>query len=158
MKLVALPQSDTAQKNLISLLQNCLVSALDIAGQAKQAHWNVKGSNFIALHELFDKIHGEFMGFADMIAERIVILDGQAYGTSEVVATSSILKSYPLNISAQEDHIEALTIGMVDFSNQIRPAAKEAEDLGDSAAGDLFIEVLRETEKLTWFVRAHSNR
>jgi starvation-inducible DNA-binding protein len=42
---------------MVALLNARLADALDLAAQAKQAHWNVRGANFIALHELFDKLH-----------------------------------------------------------------------------------------------------
>ena len=42
---------------MINLLQMRLADALDLATQAKQAHWNVKGPHFMGLHELFDEVH-----------------------------------------------------------------------------------------------------
>jgi DNA-binding ferritin-like protein len=50
----SLPQSICLQS--VGLLNRNLASAIDLERQAKQAHWNVKGPNFIALHELFDKV------------------------------------------------------------------------------------------------------
>ena len=52
-------QNDLAEKvrrGAIDLLNQQLADALDVALQAKQAHWNVKGPNFIALHELFERV------------------------------------------------------------------------------------------------------
>jgi starvation-inducible DNA-binding protein len=50
----SLPQSIRLQS--VGLLNRNLASAIDLERQAKQAHWKVKGPNFIALHELFDKV------------------------------------------------------------------------------------------------------
>ncbi len=54
-------QNDLTEKvhrEAIELLNQQLADGLDLALQAKQAHWNVKGPNFIALHELFDGRRG----------------------------------------------------------------------------------------------------
>ncbi len=41
---------------VIKNLNQHLATLIDLKLQAKQAHWNVKGPQFIALHELFDKV------------------------------------------------------------------------------------------------------
>lgn len=48
--------SEDVKKSSIEVLQPLLASALDLKTQVKQAHWNVKGPSFIALHELFGKL------------------------------------------------------------------------------------------------------
>src|SRR5579862_6301655 len=65
---------------IIELLNARLADAIDLGAQTKHAHWNVKGPNFIALHELFDKIYSEVSEDVDMIAERIMQLGGSAHG------------------------------------------------------------------------------
>ena len=54
--------ADNTRKTSISLLQTALSSAIDLGLQCKQAHWNVKGPSFIALHELFDQLNTEVTG------------------------------------------------------------------------------------------------
>jgi len=61
-----------------SIIQPRLVDSIDLYTQVKQAHWNVRGKSFIALHELFDAIAGEVLEQTDMMAERITALGGQA--------------------------------------------------------------------------------
>jgi starvation-inducible DNA-binding protein len=56
---------------IIDILNRRLADATDLKSQAKQAHWNVKGANFIALHELFDEISTEVEAHIDEIAERV---------------------------------------------------------------------------------------
>ena len=67
-----------AREKLIGLLNQRLADAADLKSQAKQAHWNVKGANFIALHELFDQVSTEMDTHVDDIAERITTLGGTA--------------------------------------------------------------------------------
>jgi starvation-inducible DNA-binding protein len=45
---------DKVRGGVVGLLNQQLADALDLALQAKQARWNVKGPTFIALHELLD--------------------------------------------------------------------------------------------------------
>ena len=82
---------DNTRKAMINVLQKRLSDTIDLAAQAKQAHWNVKGPNFIALHELFDGLHGELTAHTDLIAERLVALGGQAYGMIQDAARQTSL-------------------------------------------------------------------
>src|SRR5438046_8121336 len=101
-------QNDLAEKvraGAIELLNQQLADALDLALQAKQAHWNVKGPSFIALHELFDTVVDEIVEHADDLAERAVELGGTAFGTARIAAKASRLPEYPLRISSGHDHV-----------------------------------------------------
>ena len=143
------------REQVITVLSARLADAVDLTAQAKQAHWNVKGPNFIALHELFDQIYGEMGGHADTIAERLVALGGQAHGTVGSVAEGSSLPEYPLEISAGADHVEALSTALAAFGKSVRAAIDEAAEFGDQDTADVFTEVSRAIDKSLWFVEAH---
>src|SRR6516162_2517326 len=100
--------SEAARKQAIELLNARLADCKDLQTQTKQAHWNVKGPNFIALHELFDKINEEVDEYVDEIAERAVQLGGVAEGTARMVAKRSSLPEYPLNVADGRAHVDAL--------------------------------------------------
>src|SRR5947208_8621745 len=80
---------------VIELLNARLADAIDLQTQTKQAHWNVKGPNFIALHELFDKINEDVEDYVYDLAERAVPLGGVAEGTARMAAKRSSLTEYP---------------------------------------------------------------
>src|SRR5882724_11655828 len=89
-----LPES--SRINAIGLLNQRLADCIDLQTQCKQAHWNVKGPSFIALHKLFDEINEDVEEYVDLIAERVVQLGGVAEGTVAVVAKRSTLINYVL--------------------------------------------------------------
>src|ERR1700752_1644616 len=89
--------SESVRTKSSELLNARLADAIDLQTQTKQAHWNVKGPNFIALHELFDKINEDVENYVDDIAERAVQLGGVAEGTARIVTKRSSLSEYPVN-------------------------------------------------------------
>ena len=148
-----LPEETRARA--IDLLNARLADAIDLQSQTKQAHWNVKGPNFIALHELFDKINEEVEDYVDDIAERAVQLGGVAQGTARMVAKRSSLAEYPANAVDGRSHVEALSSALAAFGKSARKAIEEANDLADLDTADLFTEVSRGIDKWLWFVEAH---
>lgn len=140
---------------LIKLLNERLADALDLQMQTKQAHWNVKGPNFIGLHELFDKVADDVEEYVDLIAERVVQLGGVAEGTVQVVGKKTTLSPYPLNLAAGHDHVEALSGALAAFGKLAREAIDKSNKLEDADTADLFTEVSRGTDKNLWFVEAH---
>jgi starvation-inducible DNA-binding protein len=139
----------------VAMLNQQLADALDLHLQAKQAHWNVKGPNFIALHELFDEVEEELEEYADEIAERAVSVGGTAYGTVRVAAGKSRLSEYPLEIVSGREHVSALSAALAQFGKSARAAIDAAAALGDADTADLFTEVSRGVDKLLWKVEAH---
>ena len=143
------------REKIIAILGQRLADASDLKSQAKQAHWNVKGMNFIALHELFDRIATELDPIVDDIAERITTLGGTALGTVRVAAQNSTLAEYPLEITEGSAHVDALSNVLADFGKKVRSDIDETDKLGDADTADLFTGVSRSIDKLLWFVEAH---
>ncbi len=143
------------REKIIGLLNDRLADSIDLKSQAKQAHWNVKGMSFIALHELFDQVATEVENYTDTIAERVTILGGTAEGTVRVSAAKSSLNQYPMEISEGRDHVDALSTALADFGKRVRKNIDEADEAGDMDTADVFTEVSRGIDKLLWFVEAH---
>ncbi|MCC6917957.1 MAG: DNA starvation/stationary phase protection protein Dps [Alphaproteobacteria bacterium] len=137
------------------LLNARLADTIDLSLQIKQAHWNVKGPNFIALHELFDRLHGEAEAYYDDIAERVTALGGTAYGTSKTVAENSTLPDYPANITAGLDHVKALAASYAALGKVVRADIETAAGAGDADTADLFTGLSRGLDKTLWFLEAH---
>jgi starvation-inducible DNA-binding protein len=140
------------------LLSELSVDAIDLFTQIKQAHWNVKGPNFIALHELFDQIAEETEEWGDELAERIVQLGGTALGTARHVARNSTLPEYPAKAIRGHEHVEAVSTVLAEFGKRIRAGIDECAKLGDAGSADICTEVSRGVDKQLWFVEAHSRR
>lgn len=140
---------------VVGLLNSRLADAIDLGAQAKQAHWNVKGPNFIALHELFDTIAEHIEDHVDTLAERITALGGTAHGTISTVSRTTSLKPYPDDILEGIQHVEALSGAVADFGAKVRRAIDESSRAGDADTSDLFTGVSREIDKDLWFLEAH---
>ena len=140
---------------LAGLLNACLADAVDLATQMKQAHWNVKGPGFIALHELFDSIHDEVRVHVDDIAERITAIGGTALGTASEAASHSRLAAYPLDIHSGPEHVNATAAALAMFARTVRQSVAESQEIGDAGTEDLLIGISRDIDKSLWLVEAH---
>ncbi len=145
----------TTREKVIAVLNQRLADAIDLKTQTKQALWNVKGMNFIALHELFDQVSTEVETHIDDVAERITTLGGTAMGTIRVAAQSSTLAEYPLEITDGAAHVDALSSALADFGKKVRADIDATDELGDADTADLFTGISRAIDKLLWFVEAH---
>jgi starvation-inducible DNA-binding protein len=137
------------------LLNQRLADCIDLQTQCKQAHWNVKGPTFIALHKLFDEINEDVEDYVDLIGERIVQVGGIAEGTARIVAKRSALDVYPLALDSGDEHVDALSAALAAFGRSARIGIDEMSELGDAVSCDILTEVSRGTDKWLWFVEAH---
>jgi len=146
---------EKTRRNVITILNDRLADAIDLQSQVKHAHWNVKGPNFIALHELFDKISDVLLEQVDEIAERATALGGTAEGTVAVASKRSKLKNYPLSITAGKDHLFYLATQLSAYGKTVRAAIDDTAKLGDADTADLFTGISRDLDKYLWFLEAH---
>src|SRR5262245_32774396 len=147
--------SEGIRSKMVELLNARLADAIDLQTQTKQAHWNVKGPHFIALHELFDKVNEDVEDYVDEIAERAVQLGGAAEGTARMVAKKSSLSEYPAKAVDGHSHVEALSSALAAFGKSARKAIDQANEIGDLDTADIFTEISRGIDKWLWFVEAH---
>jgi starvation-inducible DNA-binding protein len=147
--------SPDTRQSAIDLLNEHLADAIDLQLQAKQAHWNIKGPNFVGLHTLFDQVAAQAGEFADLIAERAVALGGFARGTIQVVSSRSQLREYPLDVCDWRAHVRAMQDALATFGRGARRAIDDATALNDADTADLFTEISRGADKSLWMVEAH---
>ena len=140
---------------VIDLLNKTLAATLDLKTQTKQAHWNVKGTDFYQLHELFDEMAGELEEYVDMVAERATALGGTALGTARIAASESILPEYPLDAVGGIEHITALADRYSAYGKHVREAIDTTDELGDADTADMYTEISRTIDKRLWFLEAH---
>jgi starvation-inducible DNA-binding protein len=147
--------SPNARKKIIALLQPLLSDAQDLYSQVKQAHWNVRGDSFIALHQLFDTIATEVNDGVDLIAERIMQLGGSAQGTIREAAKATRLKEYLHTTADGSKHVEALSSAIAQFTANSRKAIDESDEMGDAITADMITQITRGLDKQLWFIEAH---
>ena len=146
---------ETTRRQMIDLCNARLADAIDLQTQTKQAHWNVKGPDFIALHELFDKVNGDVEDYVDLLAERAVQLGGAVEGTARSVAKRTTLPEYPVKGGSGRQHVDALSSALAAFGRLMRGAIEESQRVNDQDTNDIFIEISRGTDKWLWMVEAH---
>lgn len=148
--------NQNAKAVAIELLQARLADAIDTTLITKQAHWNLKGPQFIGVHMMLDTFRDQQDEFVDQMAERITQLGGTARGTVQEVGKKTALEPYPVNIYQVSDHIHALIDRYATFANAIRANIDEVDEAGDPDTADLFTEVSRGMDKQLWFLEAHT--
>lgn len=134
-----------------------LASCSDMYTQAKQAHWNIKGSKFQMLHELFDKVADPFLGYVDALAERITALGGTAMGTVRMAAISSVLPEFPYTEFSEEVYLDAIATKLAILTKAFRDKGNIIKDAGDPTTENYLLETAMEIDKLLYFVESHLN-
>lgn len=149
---------DLAQKvrvAMVDLLNQHLADTFDLYSQVKQAHWNVKGPQFIALHKLYDDLAEELLEYGDMIAERATALGGAALGTARMAAANSRLPEFSAGPVGSMESVNLLVQRYAQYAEAVRASIDTADEAGDMSTSDLLTEVSRGTDKALWFLEAH---
>jgi starvation-inducible DNA-binding protein len=150
--------AEPARSAIADTLNARLADGLDLHGQIKVAHWNVKGPQFPSLHPLFETFAVSLAEHNDEIAERAVTLGGLAYGTARHVAKVSRLPDYPQDTTRDLEHVGLLAERFETYLEGLRQSRGVAEQQGDTDTVDLLTGIITEFEKHAWFLRASLER
>jgi starvation-inducible DNA-binding protein len=128
------------------------LEALTVNG--KQAHWHVRGANFVGVHELLDTIVAHAGDFADTAAERIVALGLPIDARISTVAEKAGATSVPAGFTQSDDLIRAVVADIDAILVDVQ-AAIDGLDEVDLTSQDVAIEIKRGLDKDRWFLVSH---
>ena len=146
---------DNAKETSINTLQAILIDTLDLYNVTRQAHWNLKGSNFIGVHEMLEKFYNQLNEFTDLVAERIVLIGGIADGTTQTLAGTTRLPPYRNDLLDSMAHLDALGERYALVAKATRAGIDETDEAGDADTADLLTEISRALDKNLWMIDAH---
>jgi len=125
-----------------------------LAVNGKQAHWHVRGANFIGVHELLDTVVEHAQDYADTAAERVVALGLPIDARIQTVAAKTGTAEMPAGFQKSDATI-ATIIGQIDVALAVvNKAVKELGEI-DASSQDVAIEIARGLDKDRWFLFAH---
>ncbi|MBN9139966.1 MAG: DNA starvation/stationary phase protection protein [Micrococcales bacterium] len=143
-----------ASAGVAQFLSPVVVNLQALAVDGKQAHWHVRGANFIGVHEFLDVLVDHAHAWADLAAERIVALglpiDARVQTVAEKTTTPKLADGFQ-----QSDATIAAVIAQIDATLElVRTAVEELDEL-DLPSQDIAIEIANGLDKDRWFLFAH---
>ena len=152
---IATTASDpTAVVATAQFLTPVVLSLQALTINAKQAHWHVRGANFVGVHELLDTIVEHAGDFADTAAERIVALGLPIDARVSTIAEKTGATQVPAGFAQWQDEIVAIVTDMDAVIADVQ-AAIDGLDETDLTSQDVAIAIKAGLEKDRWFLSAH---
>ncbi len=145
----------TASKSLTDNMQKVLVDLIELAGQGKQAHWNVVGKNFRDTHRILDEIIEAAREFSDEVAERMRALHGIPDGRSDTVAATTTLPEFPAGEVLTTDVIDLVTVRLEAVVQTMRGVHDEVDE-EDPTSADILHAIIEKLEQFAWMVSAEN--
>ena len=136
-------------KDLNQLLANFQVYYKNLCG----LHWNIKGKTFFVLHEKFKELYTDAQEKIDMVAERILTLEGAPLHTFEDYMEESAIpvgKGITKDTEAVQLILDSLQ-GLLKIERGILDKSGDADDEGTNA---LMSDFISEQEKTVWMFKS----
>lgn len=134
-------------------LSKVLANSYLLYTKTQNFHWNVEGTDFYALHGMFEAQYKELADAIDETAERIRALGVKAPGSlGEFLAKSSLKE--------EKGHPKAAGMiqQLIDDHETLAQSAKQALDLaqaeGDDVTVDMMVERIQAHNKTAWMLRS----
>ena len=148
---IGLDKKDSQEvvSELNTLLANFQIYYQNLRG----LHWNIKGKNFFDLHNKFEELYTDSQEKIDLVAERILTLQGTPLHTFEdysKVAKVKVGKNISNDVKAVELVVDSLTT-LLDIERLILDLSDKNDDEGTNAMMSDFIS---EQEKTIWMMNA----
>lgn len=134
-------------------LQQALVDLTDLSLLGKQAHWNIKGTRFRALHLQLDEIVDEVRVASDDVAERLAALGGVPDARAATVAASSGLKQFDASFLSVDEVYSQFEELLMTVSDRIKATLDPVDDV-DHLSNDMLIGIATGLEKQAWMLRS----
>ncbi len=145
---------DGNRGKVAKLLAPLLADEYVLQAKTRNAHWNVVGRDFHAMHLFFETQYTQLAVFIDQIAERIRTLGAESPGSLAAFLKLTHLKELDSRLAHSEHFVKALLADHEKIIREMRDAAKACQKLEDDGTNDFIIGLMQEHEKFAWMLRA----
>lgn len=144
--------------SIVSILKRILADENILFQTTKNAHWNVEGSDFMAMHTFFGDQYENLSDKIDDIAERIRTLGSAAPGTFSEILQNASLKESPIENNKATTFITLLLELHEAFIKNLRTDIEAIDnEYKDAGTADFLTGIMTDHEKMAWMLRAHLN-
>ncbi|MCF6214459.1 MAG: DNA starvation/stationary phase protection protein [Flavobacteriaceae bacterium] len=144
----------TEQSAILSSELNTLLSNFQVYYQnLRGLHWNIKGRNFFELHLKFEELYTDAQEKVDLIAERILTLEGTPLHTFDDYLALSEIKSGK-NISNDLEAVHLIVTSIATLLKIERKILTLSDDAQDEGTNSMMSDFIAEQEKTVWMLKA----
>ena len=148
--------SDSNRKTVAAQLGILLADEFVLYTKTLNAHWNIEGSDFHAIHLYFEELYEQSSETVDSVAERIRQLGHYAPGTLKEFLGLTHLTEQLKGGNSSMDLIKNLLGDHESIIEFIRSNIKEFSDAHkDAGTSDFVTSLMEKHEKTAWMLRAH---
>jgi starvation-inducible DNA-binding protein len=134
-------------------LQTTLIELIDLSLQAKQAHWNVVGPAFQAVHLFLDTLTDEYRLWYDEVAERLSAIGVSPDGRIATLGASKI-EQLPAGQLRDQDILGFFDKRIGAVASRIRTTLGPVGD-HDLVSQGILLTIAQGLDKQRWMLRAH---
>jgi starvation-inducible DNA-binding protein len=137
-------------------LSKLLADEFVLYTKTRNAHWNVEGPDFHAMHLFFESQYNQLDEIMDSVAERIRSIGHYAPATLQSFLQLTHLSELGERDNTSKDFMKELLNDHESIIEFIRGNINSfANDLGDAGTSDFITGLMEEHEKMGWMLRAY---
>lgn len=139
--------------NLVEELNVLLANFQTYYQNLRGLHWNIKGKNFFELHVKFEELYTDSQEKIDMIAERILTLQGTPLHTFQDYTKIS---KVPVgkDISNDEKAVSLVVESLSELLKIERDILELSDEADDEGTNSMMSDFIAEQEKTIWMMNA----
>jgi starvation-inducible DNA-binding protein len=146
----------TAVGAIADHLNQVVADSYGLLGQLHLAHWNVEGTDFLTLHQMFQAEYEELFVAIDDIAERVRALGKYAEGGIKRLAEMSNVEEAPSAAAASaKDFVSSVLVAHETVIESLVKARNVAANADDRETEDLMIGRIQVHQKAVWFLNSY---
>ncbi|MFK7850427.1 MAG: Dps family protein [Akkermansiaceae bacterium] len=137
-------------------LNQVVADCYGLLGQLHVAHWNVEGTDFLTLHQMFQTQYEELFVAIDDIAERVRALGKYSEGGVKRLAEMSNVEEVPsASAMSAKDFVSSVLVANETVIEALLKARDLAADSNDRETEDLMIGRMQVHQKAVWFLKSY---
>jgi starvation-inducible DNA-binding protein len=145
---------DKNETTYLAVELNVLLANFQVYYQSLRGlHWNIKGNNFFELHLKFEELYTDAQVKVDLIAERILTLEGIPLHT---FSDYNKLARVPVaeDVSNDVEAVNFVVNSLAELLKIERVILEKSDEASDEGTNSMMSDFIAEQEKTLWMMNA----